>query len=258
MGSVRLLVGSGILSAAVAAAGCNRESPAAAPAVAVAEPKADAVAPVTPATPTPIAIQPQAQPEPPAPPPVFPFPADLAGKELPKVVAPRAPAPLPAERFGKAPKGRTPPARVVEPDALGKLAYAPPPALPKRPAGFQPHAPAERVPFDLGAGAADVPARPSFAVVKSEVVIAKDVSAPPPLASLAKQVPDRAGLDDPTAEPAGALIVNRTVTPALGLAEFFRSVLPDPFELSAQVKPVVPPAADPGLTPVPVNPMRPR
>ena len=40
------------------------------------------------------------------------------------------------------------------------------------------------------------------------------------------------------------------------LVIFWRVVLPDPFELAAQVRPVVPPAADPGLTPVTVSPMR--
>ena len=75
---------------------------------------------------------------------------------------------------------------------------------------------------------------------------------------LESYVRDRAGLDDPTAEAAGPLIVNRTVTPALTRAEFLRITLPDPFELSAQVKPAVPPAADPGLTPVTVDPMRPK
>ena len=189
---------------------------------------------------------------------MFPFPPDLSGKELPKVVAPQAPAPLPVERFGAAPKDRTPPARVVHPDSLGKLTYTPPAVLPPRPTGFAPHAPAERVPFDLGVGAAGVPARPVFAVAKSEPVIAKDAPIPPPPATLGRQVPDRASLEDPSAEPAGAVIVIRSVNPAYERAEFLRLTLPDPFELAAQVKPVVPPAADPGLSPVMVNPMRPR
>ncbi|QDU19557.1 hypothetical protein [Urbifossiella limnaea] len=239
----------------VVALGCGREAPS--PAVAVAEP---AVAPVAPA-PAAVAAQapqpPAPLPQPPAPPPVFPFPTDTAGKELPKVVAPQPPAPLPVDRFGAAPKERAP-AAAVRPDSLGKLAAVPPPALPKRPAGFAPHAPAERVPLDLGVGADAVPARPSFAVPPVEVVRAPDVTQPPPLASLARQVPDRASLDDPSAEPAGAVIVNRVVNPAVVRAEFWRMVLPDPFELAAQVRPVVPPAADPGLTPVTVNPMRPR
>jgi hypothetical protein len=259
MGPVRSRARAAVLAGLISAAGCNRESPAPAAAVAAAEPTPAATAPpvalpVAPAVaPVPVAVQTQ-----PPPPPVFPFPNDLSGKELPKVVAPRAPAPLPVEKFGKSPTVRTPPDRVVSPDPLGKLVYTPTPVLPKRPAGFQPYAPAERVPFDLGIGAADVPARPTFAVAKSEPVIAKDVTIPPPLATLGKQVPDRASLEDPSAEPAGAVIVNRSVNPALGRADFFRTVLPDPFELAAQVKPVVPPAADPGLTPVTVNPMRPR
>ncbi|MFO0799914.1 MAG: hypothetical protein U0804_20785 [Gemmataceae bacterium] len=236
----------------VVAVGCGREVPSPPPAVAFAEP-----APVAPA-PAPVAPQaPPPAPPPPVPPPVFPFPTDTAGKELPKVVAPRAPAPLPVERFGAAPK-QSAPSAVVSPDPLGKIAVAAPPALPKRPGGFSPQAPAERVPFDLGVGAAAVPVRPSFAVAPAEVVRAPDVNQPPPLASLAKQVPDRASLEDPSAEPAGAVIVNRVVNPAYVRAEFWRIVLPDPFELAAQVRPVVPPAADPGLTPVTVNPMRPR
>jgi len=238
---------------AVVAVGCHRESPPAPPAVAAVEPAPEPVAPVVP---VPVAVQPT-PPPPPPPPPVFPFPNDTAGKELPKVVAPRAPAPLPIERLGTAPKERAPSA-AVSADFLGKLAYTPPPALPKRSAGFAPHAPAEHVPFDLGVGAAAVPARPTFVVQKAEPVRAPDVTQPPPLTSLARQVPDRASLEDPAAEPAGAVIVNRVVSPAVGVAEFWRVVLPDPFELAAQVKPVVPLGADPGLAPVTVSPMRPR
>jgi len=238
------------VAAGAVAVGCHREQPAPPATVAAAEP--------TPA-PAPVALEQLAlqPPAPPAPPPVFPFPPDAAGKELPKVVAPRAPAPLPVERLGTAPKERAPSA-AVSADSLGKLAYTPPPVLPKRPAGFAPHAPAEHVPFDLGVGAAAVPARPTFAVQKAEPVRAPDVTQPPPLASLARQVPDRASLEDPAAEPAGAVIVNRVVNPAVGVAEFWRVVLPDPFELAAQVKPVVPLGADPGLNPVTVSPMRPR
>ena len=251
------LIRSRVWLAAVVALGCGRETPPPPPAVAAAEltpaPVAAAPAPAAPQAPQP----PQPPPQPPAPPPVFPFPTDTAGKELPKVVAPRPVTPLPVERFGVTPKDRAPSA-AVSPDPLGKMAVAPPPALPRRPAGFAPHAPAERVPFDLGVGAATVPARPTFAVPPAEVVRAPDVTQPPPLASLAKQVPDRASLDDPSAEPAGAVIVNRVVNPAVARAEFWRMVLPDPFELAAQVRPVVPGNADPGLTPVTVNPMRPR
>lgn len=253
----RVLVGSGVVAGFLAVTGCSRETPPPAVTVAAAEPKPEVPAPAP--APTPAAVaEPQAPPQPPPPPPVFPFPPDLSGKELPKVVAPQAPAPLPVERFGAAPKDRTPPARVVHPDSLGKLTYTPPAVLPPRPTGFAPHAPAERVPFDLGVGAAGVPARPVFAVAKSEPVIAKDVTIPPPPATLGRQVPDRASLEDPSAEPAGAVIVIRSVNPAYERAEFLRLTLPDPFELAAQVKPVVPPAADPGLSPVMVNPMRPR
>jgi hypothetical protein len=73
---------------------------------------------------------------------------------------------------------------------------------------------------------------------------------------LARPLPDRASLDDPTADPANAAIVARPAGAPWVVAGFLRLVLPDPFELAEQVKPKVPPPAEPGLSPVPVNPQR--
>jgi hypothetical protein len=42
----------------------------------------------------------------------------------------------------------------------------------------------------------------------------------------------------------------------LAPAAFLKVAVPDPFEFGGQVKPKVAPAAEPGLTPVPVNPRR--
>ena len=244
------------LLAAAGLIGCNRPTPQPVPDVVVAAAEQpDAVAPVPPA-PTPD-VPPAVPPAPPAPPPVFAFPADLAGKELPRVVAPPAPAALPAERYGAAPLARTPPARVVSPDPLAKRRYALPPLLPPKPAGLKPVAPAERAPLDLGVAAA-VPARPSLPVTPGAVAKSRDAAVPPDLAPLGRAVPDRASLDDPTADVANAAIVSRTPTPALPPAAFQKVTLPDPFELGEQVKPKVAPAADPGRTPVPVNPQRPK
>jgi hypothetical protein len=248
------------LVAALGLAGCSQQpAPPAAPnAVAVAAVNPPAPPPAVALPPAPAAPQPPAKVEPPAPPPAFAFPADTAGKALPAVVAPRVPAAPPVERFGAAPVGRTPPARVVAPDVPGKIVYAAPPLLPAPAAGLKPVAPPERVPFDLGSGAAAVPTRPVLPEAPVATPKARDVNLPPDLPPLAREVKDRASLDDPTAEPANAGIVTRSPVPALGPAAFLRVALPDPFELGAQVKPAVPAAAEPAGTPVPVNPPRPK
>jgi hypothetical protein len=114
------------------------------------------------------------------------------------------------------------------------------------------------VPSDLGFGAAAVPARPALPDSAGVTLKARDVNLPPDLAPLARPVPDRAALDDPTAEPANAAIVTHTPTVSLPQAGFLRVSLPDPFELAEQVKPKVAPAAEPSAGPVPVNPRRPK
>jgi len=250
--------------------GCSPQSPPAAPdisAAVVAAPPAPAppppavVAVAPPAVPVaaPVVAPPVAQPAPPPPAvPVFAFPADLSGKELPRVVTPAAPAAPPVAKFGTAPAARTVPARLMNPDPLAKVVYAPPPLLPPKPAGLAPVALSERVPLDLGAGAAAVPARPALPDAPVVTAAARDVNLPPTLAPLARLVPDRAGLDDPTAEPGNATIVTRSPTVSLLQAGFQKVALPDPFELGEQVKPRITPAAEPGLSPVPVNPQRPK
>src|SRR5262249_39072202 len=67
--------------------------------------------------------------KPAAPPPVFAYPTDLAGQALPRVVTPAAPLMPPTERFGLTPKGRTPPARLLDPEPVVKTAYTPTPLM---------------------------------------------------------------------------------------------------------------------------------
>ena len=86
----------------------------------------------------------------------------------------------------------------------------------------------------------------------------KDVTRPPALAALGRRVPDRVSLDDPTTEAADAAIVTRSPAVAHLPAPFVAVRVPDPFELAEQVKPQLPPAAEPGLSPVAVNPPRPK
>lgn len=239
---------------AVLVAGCSRPAP----------PSIDAGAAEPAVTPgpsvQPVVLKPTetAPPEPkqaPAPP-EFAFPPDLAGQQLPRVVAPKAP-PLPqTETFGKSPLLRTPSAKLLDPDSFNRTVYkATPTALP-RPGGLKPYSPAERVPADIGFGADAVPAKPVFPAGPGITTKARDVNLPPDLPILGKPVSDRASLDDPTADTGNAAIVEKSNTPTLLPSAFQRMGLPDPFELADQVKPRVPPTAEPQGVPVTVNPAR--
>ncbi len=192
------------------------------------------------------------------PPTTFPFPADAAGQALPNVVASPAPAPLPVERFAAVRTVRAASNRTVNPDPLPKVAYSPRPLLPAHPSGLRPIAPTERVPFDIGFGSTAVPARPALPNPPGETTRARDLNVPPPLNPVGRHLPDRASLDDPTADTGNAAIVSRSPTPDLPPAAFLKVTLPDPFELADQVKPKVAPTAEPGLAPVTVPPRRPK
>jgi hypothetical protein len=201
------------------------------------------------------AATPAPKPEPPAPPPSFAFTPDLTGKALARVVAPAAPPPV--ERLGAGPKPRAVPAKVLEPDTATRAKYLPPPLLMKKPAGAVKFAaPPEAVPRDLGAGADGVPARPVLPVAAVVTERAPDVNLPPPLPTLGRPASDRVSLDDPTGDAGNAVVVAGAAKVPLAAAGFLRVAVPDPFELGAQVRPKVPPAAEPDATPVPVNPHR--
>ena len=218
------------------------------------EPKADAPQPAPKAETPVVAVQPKKE-EPPAPT-SFPFPKDQAGKLLPNVVRPPMPALPAAEKFGAAPKPRIVPKRLIEPDALPKLVHSSPTLPSSKPTSAAPTAPPERVPLDLGFGAAAVPARPAFPNAPGIAIKAREVNQLPDLVPLARQVPDRAALDDPTLEQGNAVIATKSPLPVLGIAVFLKVVLPDPFELADHVKPKVPPTAEPSPAPVAVNPQR--
>ena len=249
-------------AALIAFASCNPPTPAE-PTVEVAvanpqpDPKPKAELPlVKPKTDTPVvAVQPKKE-EPPAPPPSFPFPKDEAGKLLPKVVTPPMPAFPATEKFGTAPKPRTAPALLKDPDPLPKLTHSTPPLSVAKPASGPPTAPPDRVPLDLGFGSAAVPARPMLPEAPGIAVKSRDVNLPPDLAPLARQVPDRAPVEDPTADAGNTVISNKSPSLSLGIAAFVKTILPDPFELGEQVKPKLPATAEPSAAPVVVNPQR--
>ena len=205
-----------------------------------------------PATPTP-APQPPKRPETPS---VFEYPPDLAGNVVVKAVAPAAPTLAPNERFGATPKPRTPPSKILSPEPTEKASYSPPPLLTAKSTGISITPPREHVPVDLGRGADIVPAKPSLPIAAAITERARDVNIPPAMPTLGRPLNDRVSLDDPTSEFANAAIVATPVNVPLGSAAFVKTTLPDPFELGEQVKPKVPPAAEPGLAPVQVNPER--
>ncbi len=241
------------LVAALGVAGCSQAQPetgAPAPGVAVttATPPPGTTTPIEP-----IAVQP---PKPPEPPTVFDYPSDLGGKTVVKAVTPTIGKLPPAEKLAAAPKPRAFPARVLDPDPVTKATYTPPPIMPAKPAEVKPKHPPERVPHDLGSLADAVPAKPTFPVAVGITERARDVKLPPTMPILGRPFNERVSLEDPTAEFSNTSIVAPTIRVIVVPTGFLRVTLPDPFELGEQVKPRVPPAVDPGLAPVVVDPQR--
>jgi hypothetical protein len=242
-----------LLGSCVALLGCNQSSPPAAPDVTVvaANPRPEPAPP--PKIEAPKKEQPPKKEEPQQ---AFPFPNDAAGRALPKVVLPPAPAQQAVEKFGKEPAVRAVPRQIADPDPRVKSLYALPALLPEKAAALLPAAPAETIPLDLGFGTGRMPGRPVLPESPGVSRKARDVKLPPELTPLAQPAADRASLDDPTSEAGNAIIVNRTPIPAFGTAGFLKVTLPDPFELAEQEKPKVPAAAEPSAAPVILNPQR--
>ncbi len=243
---------------AVGLLGCSQSQPP--------EPAADGVAVNVALAPAAVEVPPVAVPEamparaaqPPKadPPPAFAFPADAGGAAVAKVVAPNVAQPLPVEKVALAPKPRAVPARVLAPDPPLAANYALPTLLPPKPVAPNPAAPAERVPFDLGARADAPPAKPVLPVAAVVTERARDVNLPPPAPVLGRPLFDRVGLDDPTAELGNAAAVGDAPKVSPGASGFVKVSVPDPFELGEQVKPKVPPTAEPLVVPVTVSPAR--
>jgi hypothetical protein len=205
-----------------------------------------------------IAARPEERPlpEPPAPSPGFEYPADLAGRVVARAVAPDLPALPSPERFGRSPKPRPIPGRLLDPEATPPVRHTLPPVWPSPAGRVRPLPPRERVPIDLGSGAEAVPARPTFPIAAGIDTRAPDVGKPPALPRLGRPFSERESLDDPAADLGHAAITGPPIRVKPDPAVFLRVTLPDPFELAEQVRPKVPPAAEPGLVPVVVNPQR--
>jgi hypothetical protein len=190
------------------------------------------------------------------PPSSFEYPPDLTGKAVVKAISPEPPALTATERFGMAPKPRTVPTKILNPEMIAKANYIPPPIMNVMSTAVTISPPQEKVPFDLGFGADKVPAKPTLPIAAVITERARDVNLPPSIPILGRPLNERVSLDDPTSEFANAAIVSPGVNVPLKSAEFVKVALPDPFELGEQVKPKVPSKAEPGLSPVSVNPQR--
>jgi hypothetical protein len=237
-------------------AGCSQQ-PSHAETVQAADPPAAVIAPqpVAAAAPGKPQPNPKAGPAEPPVPPAFPFPPDLAGKAVAKTVTPNVAKPLAVKRAGDKPLPRAAPAKLLDPEPVARTRFAPPPLLPAKATGLKPAAPKERVPLDLGAGTPR-PERPTLPVSAVFTPRARDVNLPPPAPALGRPAPDRVPFDDPTNDFGNAEVVSSSVKVPLAPSGFLKLSVPDPFELGAQVRPKVPPTAEPSAAPVPVNPRR--
>jgi hypothetical protein len=202
-----------------------------------------------PASPRPVArLEPAAgrevapAPRPAAPP--FRFAGDRGGKQVELALAPAAPAVPPPAVTGPRPRAAAA-ERTEFALPTPTVAAAPLPVSPRRAA--RPSPPPERVPA----------ATTVILVVRlpEGPLVADRKPAAAGLPPLARPVPDRVSVEDPTADLSTARIVH-TVLPVPRLAvPFLRLMLPDPFELAGQIR--LPPMPELATAPVTVPPARP-
>ncbi len=233
------------------AAGCGRSGGPAPQPVVVAEPP-EPVPAVAALVPSAVAVQPVTKPQPPAEP--FRFPADAGGKKVAATLAPAAP-PAPPLPGGGGPRPRTSAldrGEVPQPPVTAVVPPLPPPqAKPPRPTP-----PPERVPADLGQLAAEDPAKvrlPERPRARAQAANLDPADLPP----LARQLPDRAPTDDPTAEITAARAVLTVLPLPAPTGWFARFVIPDPFEFAAQMSGKTAADRELGTKPVTVPPAKP-
>ena len=172
----------------------------------------------------------------------FTFPADDGGKILGRILPPMPPAPLgplPARTASE----RALPAFLAAPDASSMPAtvtprpYPQPMRIAPRPTPLP-----DRVPFDLSLRELDRPEIIVLPVGGLTRIDPLDVKSPVDLPILARPTPDRAPLDDPTAEFTAKSVINANLPLRVTLALFVKVNLPDPFENAeaAKVKLTIP------------------
>lgn len=197
-----------------------------------------------------------AKPVPPTPEP-FRIPTDTGGKAVSKVLTPSAPAALPL------PKRITPKSRTSDIERgelpLPKVVVALIPLPLPKSKGTLPSPPPERIPTDLGQQVAinpntmtmteRLPARPL------QTAITPRPTADLPL--MARQLPDRASLEDPTADIATARIIFTQLLAPVVINSFARFGIPDPFEFAEHLRSKTGSSAELGTKPEVVPPARP-
>jgi hypothetical protein len=164
------------------------------------------------------------------------FPDDEGGKILGKTLPPAAPARLPPPSPQQPIERKLPPS-LSNPEVPFSNDVGPLPRLPQiHPAAPKPTPLPDRVPFEMSRIFPDLPAKlvmPEGALTKIE---APDLRRPVDLPILARPTPDRASLEDPTADystssvSAAALPLRQTTAP------FVKVNLPDPFENAEAAK----------------------
>ena len=186
----------------------------------------------------------------------FRYPSDVGGKQVARALAPGLPsAPVlpptstPRPRSSSLDRGELP-----LPKASTELPRTPMVTSGKPIA--RPTPPPERVPLDLGQGAAINPA----SIPLTERPKLKAPSPPAPgaadLPPLARPMTERASLEDPTAEFTAVRVI-RTPLPLPEVAGWFiRFTIPDPFELVEQLKGKTGTDAELGVTPAVVPPLK--
>ncbi len=187
----------------------------------------------------------------------FRFPTDTAGQALAKVSLPEVPVAFPVERWAESPLPRAIPAPVADPQPVLRMKWT----LPAAEASLgqiRPPWPAlpERLPIVVGLD--EVPAKPVLPVSQMKPARAADPNVPPPLPTMARKVPDRVPVTDPTNESTTAAISGGPIKVTVNPSPFFKATIPDPAEYGAHVRPEdVPPAAQPAIIPVILPPQRP-
>lgn len=185
----------------------------------------------------------------------FRFSSDEAGQRFEKLLPPVPLArlePLPL----KVPSERGLPASITQPTLStseafqGTVRYPSATTIVVRPMALP-----DRVPIDLARIQIDRPEVLNFPVGGLTKRETPDVKLPTALPILAKPIPDRASLDDPTTEFTAESIINKNLPLRSTTAPFVKVNLPDPFENApaAKVKVTIPddPAKALGTVPPP-------
>jgi len=183
----------------------------------------------------------------------FPFPADKEGRLLADRLRPANQIPpLPEDKLVRS-KRSADQSKLENPDLpLQKAPTTPPPSIPKsktkpiRPALVAGEPPLARERLDLPS-----PAPVKLAAGPKVAWPSPDVNQPIPLPILARQVTDRASLDDPSGDACQAAALAAKVPDRTTPAPFLRLTIPDPFEHrnAVRLRTEPPPISLPAITP---------